>query len=233
MTWINTRWLPTYSENCSCEVMAYFAGLRENGTALVVLENALNSHEIAERREPRSSRTTSRATGAIGRKEANQSQVLRGSLGEDHGRNEVHKSIASQGCSSFMRTCVEKDAIASEGNTSSPQSALDLEPAPPNNENEGDASGANTCFVCMSKGASFVLSACGHHGVCNACRRLLVHMRLVGGKLVADTKKARQHLKSKELERTKVLCPLCRIEGRVVAFERYKGKVYKAGEATN
>ena len=213
--------------------MAYFAGLRENGTALVVLEHALNSHEIAEMREPRSSRPISRATGAIGRKEANKSQVLRGSLGEDHGRNEIHKPFASQGFSSFMRTCVEKDAIASEDNTSLPQSALDLEPALANTENEGDASGANTCFVCMSKGASFVLTACGHYGVCNACRRLLVHMRLVGENLVADTKKARQHLKSKELERTKVSCPLCRIEGRVVAFERYKGNIYEAGDATN
>ena len=93
--------------------------------------------------------------------------------------------------------------------------------------------GANTCFICMSKDAAFVMDTCGHYGTCNACRRLLVHERLVSRSAVADTKKARRQMKNKELQRTKVLCPLCRTEGRVIAPDRHNGTIYKGNDFAN
>lgn len=93
--------------------------------------------------------------------------------------------------------------------------------------------GSNMCFICMSKGAVFVMDTCGHYGLCNACRRLLVHKRLVSRSVVADTKKGRQQLNNKELQRTKVSCPLCRTEGRVIAIDRHNGTFYKGNDFAN
>ena len=196
---------------CSFEVMVYFSVIRENRITLGVLEHALNSYGVALARKPRLCRSISNVTGSIGR---------------DATTTDVPMEYVPQ-------VLWAKDEVASEDNTSLPQSALGRETSLTNNGNECDMSGANACFVCMSNGASFVMSACGHYGVCNACRRSLVHRRLVGENIVADTKKARQYLKNKELERTQVLCPLCRTEGRVIAIDRYNGDIYKCDDATN
>lgn len=81
------------------------------------------------------------------------------------------------------------------------------------------------CVVCIEKSALFVMQ-CGHLIFCPGCRRKAVAKELrESGKTQWKSVKPGQ-LSNKELERTKVRCPICREESVAVAQKKFSGKVY-------
>lgn len=82
------------------------------------------------------------------------------------------------------------------------------------------------CVVCIEKSALFVMHECGHLIFCPGCRRKAVAKELKeSGKTQWKSVKPGQ-LSNKELERTKVRCPICREESVAVARKKFSGKVY-------
>eukprot|EP00435_Cladocopium_sp_Y103_P034832 s304_g9.t1 len=82
------------------------------------------------------------------------------------------------------------------------------------------------CVVCIEKSALFVMHECGHLIFCPGCRRKAVAKELKeSGKTQWKSVKPGQ-LSNKELERTKVRCPICREESVAVAQKKFSGKVY-------
>ena len=82
------------------------------------------------------------------------------------------------------------------------------------------------CVVCIEKSALFVMHECGHLIFCPGCRRKAVAKELKeSGKTQWKSVKPQQ-LSNKELERTKVRCPICREESVAVAQKKFSGKVY-------
>eukprot|EP00434_Breviolum_minutum_P028335 symbB.v1.2.025067.t1/scaffold2410.1/size79957/8 len=82
------------------------------------------------------------------------------------------------------------------------------------------------CVVCIEKSALFVMHECGHLIFCPGCRRKAVAKELKeSGKTQWKSVKPGQ-LSNKELERTKVRCPICREESVAVAQKKFNGKVY-------
>ena len=82
------------------------------------------------------------------------------------------------------------------------------------------------CVVCIEKSALFVMHECGHLIFCPGCRRKAVAKALKeSGKSQWKSVKPGQ-LSNKELERTKVRCPICREESVAVAQKKFSGKVY-------
>ena len=82
------------------------------------------------------------------------------------------------------------------------------------------------CVVCIEKSALFVMHECGHLIFCPGCRRKAVAKALrESGKSQWKSVKPGQ-LSNKELERTKVRCPICREESVAVAQKKFSGKVY-------
>ena len=82
------------------------------------------------------------------------------------------------------------------------------------------------CVVCIEKSALFVMHECGHLIFCPGCRRKAVAKELrESGKTQWKGVKPGQ-LSNKELERTKVRCPICREQSAAVAQKKFSGKVY-------
>merc|ERR1712224_232072 len=76
---------------------------------------------------------------------------------------------------------------------------------------------AGSCVVCFEKTAEYVHNAEHKHlVVCTGCRRKLVFKELVRRNDVANTSKARRNLTLKQLSRTRIPCPICREDGRLV-----------------
>eukprot|EP00439_Symbiodinium_sp_Y106_P025466 s5169_g3.t1 len=104
---------------------------------------------------------------------------------------------------------------------------LDQEAAAQDREaSEGVGLLEGICVVCIEKSALFVMHECGHLIFCPGCRRKAVAKALKeSGKSQWKSVKPGQ-LSNKELERTKVRCPICREESVAVAQKKFSGKVY-------
>ena len=65
------------------------------------------------------------------------------------------------------------------------------------------------CVVCLEREATLLGRACGHMAWCRTCRRTAVHAAL--GKYGS-----KRNLSAKELDRTRLSCPICRVETCIV-----------------
>merc|ERR1712232_1431673 len=72
------------------------------------------------------------------------------------------------------------------------------------------------CVACLAKEALFVMDECGHLVYCRACRRHAV------ARALADRGEGgnRRELCSKKLQRTAVLCPICRSSSTFIELDK-------------
>eukprot|EP00747_Dinoflagellata_sp_TGD_P028859 gnl/TRDRNA2_/TRDRNA2_133529_c1_seq1.p1 gnl/TRDRNA2_/TRDRNA2_133529_c1~~gnl/TRDRNA2_/TRDRNA2_133529_c1_seq1.p1 ORF type:complete len:404 (-),score=49.34 gnl/TRDRNA2_/TRDRNA2_133529_c1_seq1:93-1304(-) len=91
-------------------------------------------------------------------------------------------------------------------------------------EGNGDTEEENLCVCCMEQPRCFMMSQCLHSICCRSCRRRLVHQGLTAQNLGKKVPTKRE-LTNRHLERTKILCPLCRHEGLLIRFE---GKLHNS-----
>eukprot|EP00747_Dinoflagellata_sp_TGD_P217480 gnl/TRDRNA2_/TRDRNA2_89879_c0_seq2.p1 gnl/TRDRNA2_/TRDRNA2_89879_c0~~gnl/TRDRNA2_/TRDRNA2_89879_c0_seq2.p1 ORF type:complete len:309 (-),score=40.54 gnl/TRDRNA2_/TRDRNA2_89879_c0_seq2:217-1143(-) len=100
--------------------------------------------------------------------------------------------------------------------------------------NSGTQQGANDigslvtgdCVVCMENQANFVCSH-GHLILCSSCRRKMVYEAL------AQTdpewrNKSRRDLNARQLDRTAIVCPICRVKSSLAAAARFDGQIFVA-----
>ena len=71
----------------------------------------------------------------------------------------------------------------------------------------------NICVVCIDNEATLMGHQCGHLAWCRTCRRKAVHAKLTN----TGTKK---RMSNKQLDRTRISCPICRAETCVVQFSK-------------
>lgn len=86
------------------------------------------------------------------------------------------------------------------------------------------------CAICLQREAIIVAIPCGHLVCCLSCRRRVVHQVRVSTGQSADTNAARRSLSSKQFERTKVPCPICRTEVALRHLQRFDGQVFTSVE---
>lgn len=96
-------------------------------------------------------------------------------------------------------------------------------------EVSGQEATSGQCAICLEREATVVASPCGHLVCCVACRRRIVHEARVISGASADTAGARRNLSTKQLERTKVPCPICRAESTLGLHQRYDGQIFISG----
>ncbi|CAE7493916.1 unnamed protein product [Symbiodinium natans] len=137
-----------------------------------------------------------------------------GDAGDAQKPDQQSVTIGSANHSSSLHTeraDVDLDQAASVQDTEAPEGVALLE---------------GICVVCIEKSALFVMHECGHLIFCPGCRRKAVAKALKeSGKSQWKSVKPGQ-LSNKELERTKVRCPICREESVAVAQKKFSGKVY-------
>merc|ERR1711879_1085714 len=135
-------------------------------------------------------------------------------------------SICAQVTSPDIGLAVDDIPVSSASHSfpSSPASASDnISPSSLSKESDESAPSDNTCVVCMDKKAEFVCRL-GHLSVCRACRRKLVFQKLAGshkhwaGKIQRD-------LEARQLDRTAVACPICRVESCLALSTKFDGSV--------
>mmetsp|Transcript_136847 Transcript_136847/g.381461 ORF Transcript_136847/g.381461 Transcript_136847/m.381461 type:complete len:223 (+) Transcript_136847:60-728(+) len=92
---------------------------------------------------------------------------------------------------------------------------------------EADASGAEDarrlCVACQDRESSFVLETCGHLVYCTECGHDAVHRQLQRRSPAANC-----HAHANSLQNTKVDCPLCRSNGKLVRWQQFQGRIYSA-----
>ena len=92
----------------------------------------------------------------------------------------------------------------------------DLEPS-------GDAGFDHVCMICIDDEPSFVMSKCGHFGLCNQCRK---NVYLVQNNVNKKRTVPRAELNWHKLWQLKVSCPFCRTMTSTIHWKRYTGRVY-------
>merc|ERR1712083_278682 len=97
------------------------------------------------------------------------------------------------------------------------QTPAPLDCAAEGNDKEHD------CVICFEKSALFVTRDCRHLVCCAGCRRKLVHDALVVLGHSSAKAKERKALNAKELERTRICCPICRCNSRLIRHDRIVG----------
>ena len=75
------------------------------------------------------------------------------------------------------------------------------------------------CVICLDGTATLVGKFCGHQVWCRKCRRRAVHDQL-------HNQGTKRTLSSKALTRTRLPCPMCRLETCVVEAHKAKGQVF-------
>ena len=83
-------------------------------------------------------------------------------------------------------------------------------------ENTGERA---VCVICLDGTATLVGKFCGHMVWCRKCRRQAVHDQL-------GRQGSKRELSSRVLTRTKLPCPMCRMETCVVAVDKAEGQVF-------
>ena len=88
-----------------------------------------------------------------------------------------------------------------------------------------DNRASGDCVTCMDLGAAVVATQCGHTVCCVRCRRKFVHQTLVQDGHCANTSAAKKELSTKQLERIKVPCPICRSLSTLTIQHKFHGTV--------
>ena len=84
----------------------------------------------------------------------------------------------------------------------------------------------NVCIVCLDFEPFFVLSKCGHFGICSNCRTSM-YLRQNNRNHGCEIPKAK--VKWKSLFDKHIICPYCRTSTKTVHRSRFTGKVYSCG----
>lgn len=93
------------------------------------------------------------------------------------------------------------------------------------NDEEDDLSGV--CVSCLERPAKLVAKTCGHLVYCRPCQRQAIARQLETQARVSEAKKRAHTLNNKEMDRTRLPCPICRSEGVLVVRENFTGKIFQ------
>lgn len=126
---------------------------------------------------------------------------------------------------------VPDETVASTSSPSSSSDGMEQFEATPSQELEPDLGElVGLCVSCISKEASYVVQECGHLVYCSTCRRKAVARHLNDSERCYKGSRGiikRGELNNKELQRTKLRCPICREESVLVARELFGGRVFQ------
>ena len=91
-------------------------------------------------------------------------------------------------------------------------------------QNDDDDDCDHCCMICIEHSPLFVMSPCGHFGICNRCRTSLY--------LAQNNKNKQRHVSRnevvwKKLFRLKVSCPYCRAVSSTVHKRDFEGTLHE------
>eukprot|EP00930_Biecheleria_cincta_P037195 TRINITY_DN25511_c1_g1_i1.p1 TRINITY_DN25511_c1_g1~~TRINITY_DN25511_c1_g1_i1.p1 ORF type:complete len:492 (-),score=78.96 TRINITY_DN25511_c1_g1_i1:9-1454(-) len=158
------------------------------------------------------------------------------SLLRDHGSNKSESCSAQNGYRSQLQLVGGSSAAAED--TTSKQQTSGLQSVSSehtcfqqfpalgfSNDEEDDLSGV--CVSCLERPAKLVAKTCGHLVYCRPCQRQAIARQLEAQARASEAKRRAHTLNNKEMDRTRLPCPICRSEGVLIIRESYTGKIFE------